>query len=84
MCLGKAPGCGVHSLLGGRHIPARGKVHGQSWYLRGCHACDALADEYGPPCTCTPAIAGISDGPSVDCLAHGTRTNQEVRNEEER
>lgn len=23
------------------------------------------------PCTCTSAIAGISDGPSIDCPTHG-------------
>jgi hypothetical protein len=49
MCLGVKPGCGVHSLLGGRHLPARGRVRGQDYYLEGCHACDALADEHGRP-----------------------------------
>ncbi|MAP63146.1 MAG: hypothetical protein CMH34_05260 [Microbacterium sp.] len=42
----------------------------------------SLADEYGLPCICTPAIAGISDGPSVDCPAHGMTTNQEFRTNE--
>lgn len=48
MCLGKAPSCGVHNILI-RHAPARGAVRGLSWYAKGCHACDALADQYGEP-----------------------------------
>jgi len=38
----------VHNLLI-RHTPARGAVHGLSWYAKGCHACDALADQFGEP-----------------------------------
>jgi hypothetical protein len=60
MCLGKAPSCGVHSLLGERHRRARGKVHGQNWYAPGCHACDALADEYGVP-TLVSHPTGLGD-----------------------
>lgn len=30
------------------------------------------AREAAMHCTCTPAIAGISDGPSVDCPIHGS------------
>lgn len=30
-------------------------------------------------CLCTPAIAGISDGPNVECPTHGEVANQQVR-----
>jgi hypothetical protein len=28
-------------------------------------------------CICTPAIAGISDGPNVDCPEHGERESEQ-------
>ena len=50
MCSGKAPSCGVHSLFIRHYVPLRAPaVHGFDWYAPGCHACDALADEYGAP-----------------------------------
>lgn len=54
MCLGVPPSCGVHSLLGNRHVRASGAVHGQDWYAKGCHACDVLAAEHGVPTIARP------------------------------
>lgn len=48
MCLVKAPSCGVHSLLGERHrYNPDAPVMGLRWYAKGCHACDALVDQFG-------------------------------------
>lgn len=49
MCRGKAPSCGVHSLLIPHHQPAVCvSIAGFQWgYAKGCHACAALVEECG-------------------------------------
>lgn len=50
MCNGKKPSCGVHSLLRLHYPVAVGpNIRGFDMYGSGCHACDALADEFGRP-----------------------------------
>jgi hypothetical protein len=47
MCLGVKPSCGVHSLLIHHDLIVMPPVVGLRTYAKGCHACDALVDEFG-------------------------------------
>lgn len=54
------------SLDYGNYTTSMTMTRGEAARLR-----DALDAYLTPACTCTPAIAGISDGPSIDCPVHG-------------
>lgn len=67
MCRGEAPSCGVHSLFIRHYVPLRAPaVHGFDWYAPGCHACDALSDEFGTPEAIDASITWNGERPSPD------------------
>jgi hypothetical protein len=47
MCRGVKPSCGVHSLFIHHDLIVMPPVVGLRTYAKGCHACDALVDEFG-------------------------------------
>lgn len=71
MCRGRAPSCGVHSLLIYHDIVVMPPVVGLRTYAKGCHACDAFVDEFGEIEPTYPSVSVGSHTPRGDDERNG-------------